>query len=108
MREAHQAMLRQTIGLEVNPLPFPVVRKVVEDELLGGLPLEEVFEFFDTEPLGSASIAQVHRAKLRTGREVAVKAIWLGQMLTNHWPKIEKLEFTMNILGPMGPQSLLK
>lgn len=57
----------------VNPLPFEVVRKVVEDELLGGLPLEEVFEFFDEKPLGSASIAQVHRAKLRTGREVAVK-----------------------------------
>lgn len=27
---------------EVNPLPFAVVRRVVEDELLGGLPLEEV------------------------------------------------------------------
>jgi hypothetical protein len=26
---------------KVNPLPFEVVRKVVEDELLGGLPLEE-------------------------------------------------------------------
>lgn len=26
----------------MNPLPFDVVRKVVEDELLGGLPLEEV------------------------------------------------------------------
>ncbi|CAJ1380609.1 unnamed protein product [Effrenium voratum] len=57
----------------VNPLPFAVVRKVVEDELLGGLPLEEVFEFFEEQPLGSASIAQVHRARLRTGREVAVK-----------------------------------
>jgi len=57
----------------VNPLPFDVVRKVVEDELLGGLPLEEVFEIFEEKPLGSASIAQVHRARLRTGREVAVK-----------------------------------
>ena len=28
--------------VQVNPLPFDVVRKVVEDELLGGLPLEEV------------------------------------------------------------------
>eukprot|EP00438_Fugacium_kawagutii_P028382 Skav207226 [mRNA] locus=scaffold1717:64936:66932:+ [translate_table: standard] len=58
---------------EVNPLPFAVVRRVVEEELLGGLPLEEVFEVFEEKPLGSASIAQVHRAKLRTGREVAVK-----------------------------------
>ena len=57
----------------MNPLPFPVIRKVVEDELLGGLPLTEVFESFDERPLGSASIAQVHRARLRGGREVAVK-----------------------------------
>jgi len=57
----------------VNPLPFGVIRKVVEDELLGGLPLEEVFEFFEEKPLGSASIAQVHKAKLKDGREVAVK-----------------------------------
>ena len=58
---------------KVNPLPFTVIRKVVEDELLGGLPLTEVFESFDERPLGSASIAQVHRARLRGGREVAVK-----------------------------------
>ena len=45
----------------------------MEEELLGGLPLKEVFDAFDEEPLGSASIAQVHRATLRTGREVAVK-----------------------------------
>jgi len=57
----------------VNPLPFPVIKRVVEDELLGGLPLEDAFESFDEVPLGSASIAQVHRATLRGGREVAVK-----------------------------------
>eukprot|EP00930_Biecheleria_cincta_P002129 TRINITY_DN103173_c0_g1_i1.p1 TRINITY_DN103173_c0_g1~~TRINITY_DN103173_c0_g1_i1.p1 ORF type:complete len:474 (+),score=65.82 TRINITY_DN103173_c0_g1_i1:592-2013(+) len=57
----------------VNPLPFSVIRDVVEQELLGGLPVDEVFEHFDTKPLGSASIAQVHYARLRDGREVAVK-----------------------------------
>lgn len=57
----------------VSPLPFSAVRNMVEHDLLGGLALEEAFEAFDEVPLGSASIAQVHRAKLRGGREVAVK-----------------------------------
>ena len=48
--------------------------RVVETELLGGAPLSSVFSAFDAQPLGSASVAQVHRAVLRSsGREVAVK-----------------------------------
>eukprot|EP00931_Biecheleriopsis_adriatica_P055616 TRINITY_DN32924_c0_g1_i1.p1 TRINITY_DN32924_c0_g1~~TRINITY_DN32924_c0_g1_i1.p1 ORF type:complete len:587 (+),score=127.91 TRINITY_DN32924_c0_g1_i1:249-1763(+) len=57
----------------VNPLPFEVVRQVIEEELLEGYPLDEVFESVDSQPLGSASIAQVHRAKLKNGKDVAVK-----------------------------------
>lgn len=34
---------------------------------------EQLFESFDAEPLGTASLAQVHRATLKTGEEVAVK-----------------------------------
>uniref|UniRef100_A0A182JC41 Protein kinase domain-containing protein n=1 Tax=Anopheles atroparvus TaxID=41427 RepID=A0A182JC41_ANOAO len=34
---------------------------------------DELFESFDPQPLGTASLAQVHRATLRDGREVAVK-----------------------------------
>ncbi len=47
----------------VPPAPFPLVRKTVEDEL--GHPLEELFSEFDPNPVGSASVAQVHRAVLR-------------------------------------------
>ncbi len=56
---------------QVPPEPFAVVRQVVEDDL--GRPLEEVFERFYPEPLAAASIAQVHRATLRTGEDVVVK-----------------------------------
>ena len=45
--------------LQVPPMPASQARAVIEEEL-GGLPLEEVFEWIDLdEPLGSASIAQV-------------------------------------------------
>jgi len=60
------------------PLPAEVVRRVVSDELLGGRPLRELFDSFEEEPLGSASIAQVHRARLRDGRDVAVKVLRPG------------------------------
>lgn len=55
----------------VPPKPFPVVREVVEHEL--GKPLDAVFSEFAERPIASASLAQVHRARLRDGREVAVK-----------------------------------
>jgi ubiquinone biosynthesis protein len=50
---------------------FPVVRALVEDEL--DAPLERIFERFDPVPVASASLAQVHRARLRGGDNVAVK-----------------------------------
>jgi predicted unusual protein kinase regulating ubiquinone biosynthesis (AarF/ABC1/UbiB family) len=50
---------------------FPVVRETVETEL--GAPLADVFSKFSVEPIASASLAQVHEAKLRTGERVAVK-----------------------------------
>jgi len=60
--------------------PFEVVRAVVEREL--HRPLSEVFVEFDERPLASASLAQVHRARLRDGRVAAVKV---------QYPDIEEL-----------------
>ena len=55
----------------VPPRPFDVVRDTVESEL--GTGLEDVFESFATKPIAAASLAQVHEARLRGGRRVAVK-----------------------------------
>ncbi len=55
----------------VPPVPFEVIGPAVEREL--GKPLSAIFSEFDREPLASASLAQVHRARLLDGREVAVK-----------------------------------
>lgn len=49
----------------VTPFPFDSVRAIVEEDL--GRPINEVFEFFDEESIASASIAQVHRARLKPG-----------------------------------------
>ncbi len=50
---------------QVPPMPAAQVRAVIEEEL-GGVPMDQVFEWIDLEnPLGSASISQVHKAKLK-------------------------------------------
>jgi aarF domain-containing kinase len=63
----------QELQDSIEPMPFDLVEKVVSQELLDGAPLSELFSSFDKEPLGSASIAQVHKATLLDGRVVAVK-----------------------------------
>jgi len=53
-------------------LEWEVIKGVIEKEL-GGKPLSTAFESVDPVPLASASIAQVHRAVLRTGEQVVIK-----------------------------------
>ena len=56
---------------DVDPVPFDTIRECLAAEYRR--PLDEVFSWMDEEPLGSASLAQVHRARLVTGEDVAVK-----------------------------------
>ena len=57
----------------VPPFPGEAAAAIVRDAL--GHPIEEIFSEFDWEPFASASIAQVHAARLRDGREVVVKVV---------------------------------
>lgn len=54
-----------------DAMPIEDVRAVIEEELGG--PVEEHYAVFNVEPIGAASIGQVHRATLHNGRDVAVK-----------------------------------
>src|SRR5690606_7854926 len=54
-----------------GPLPRRDVERVLAEET--GRAPEEVFAHIDWEPLGSASIAQAHTARLPDGRDVVVK-----------------------------------
>ena len=56
---------------DVDPIPVDVVKDTIEAELGGRL--SKLFAAFDDEPLGTASLGQVHAAELRDGRPVVVK-----------------------------------
>jgi len=53
------------------PVPTPQIVARIEEEL--GAPLSECFASFETTPIASASIGQVHRATLPDGQPVVVK-----------------------------------
>jgi ubiquinone biosynthesis protein len=87
----------------VPAVPFEELRLQLTEDL-GGEP-EEVFAWFDVEPLAAASIAQVHRARLKDGAEVVVKVRRpgirrvidadlrllerLATMATKEWPDLQ-------------------
>ncbi|WP_419825057.1 2-polyprenylphenol 6-hydroxylase [Sphingomonas sp.] len=58
------------------PIPFPLVRAAIEQGL--GRPIEALFARIEEQPVGAASIAQVHRAVTTDGRHVAVKVLRPG------------------------------
>ena len=55
----------------VPSLPVEEIHEQISREL--GMPMEDIFEDFSAVPIAAASIAQVHRARLRSGEDVVVK-----------------------------------
>ncbi|MGP4848932.1 ABC1 kinase family protein, partial [Marinobacter sp. 1Y8] len=67
--KAFQSCLDQT-----TPLSYAYIEQVLKEELAtDGMNLDDTFAHIDSEPLASASIAQVHAARLHNGDEVVLK-----------------------------------
>ena len=59
------------LNSDVTPMPFDDVEDVLNQSY--GQNWQELFQSIEKKPLGSASIAQVHRARLKNGEEVVIK-----------------------------------
>ena len=62
-----------TLQDNLPPVAFPLIRERIEQSF--GKPIDALFASFEEEPIGAASIAQVHRAVTSDGRHVAVKVL---------------------------------
>ncbi|MDD4169307.1 MAG: AarF/UbiB family protein [Desulfotomaculaceae bacterium] len=82
----------QKLQDSVQPFPFSEVKTLIEREFNDTL--ENIYQEFDEVPVAAASIAQVHRARLISGKQVAVKV---------QRPEIERLiELDLDILKDMA------
>lgn len=54
-----------------NIIDYEEIEKILKEEY--GSNLENIFSFIEKEPIGSASVSQVHRGIIKTGEEVAIK-----------------------------------
>ena len=94
---------------KVAPMDIATVREQIEKYL--GKPVEELYATFDEKPLGSASIAQVHRATLFDGTVVAVKVRRPGivDTVARDFALIEKVldTFAKNGVGGIDIKSFI-
>jgi ubiquinone biosynthesis protein len=82
-----------TLRDRVPPFPFAEVQRIVEHDL--GRPLDEVYASFERTPVAAASVAQVHRAVLRSSGELAAVKVRRPDIL-------EKLRLDRSILLFVG------
>ena len=97
---------------EVPPFDPEVAKKIIERET--GARIDSLFSYFEDQPLGSASIGQVHRARLMNGQDVVIKVRRPGvkQLVQTDLELLKEIfRLTENYLkkqGLLNPDELLK
>ncbi len=86
---------------DVSPISILEIQPVIEQSL--GRKLNECFSSFDTEPMATASIAQVHSARTLEGDDVVVKVIKpnVSKLITQD---LEILELIANLIEKYIPE----
>ncbi|MGF1639020.1 MAG: ABC1 kinase family protein [Cyclobacteriaceae bacterium] len=93
---------------QVPPFDIQIARNIIEAET--GKKIEDLFSYFDDTPIGSASIGQVHRARLLSGEDVVIKVqrpdarqqITVDLVLLREFIKLTEGYFLKNgILNPL-------
>ena len=92
----------------VPPMKIETVLATIEREL--GQPADALFTGFRREPLGAASIAQVHRAELRDGTAVAIKVQRprIIEIFAADIRNLRRLAHLGDVLRILGPQSMVE
>jgi len=87
---------------QVKPMPYEVVMNVIKEEY--GQPVLEVFRKFNKEPIGAASIAQVHAAVLKDGSKVVAKVQRPGiyNIMAQDIALLNRAAGILNIASSMG------
>jgi ubiquinone biosynthesis protein len=84
------------------PVPFAQIKDEIEASL--GKPVEDLYSEIDPDPVGAASIAQVHRATTIDGRNVAVKVLRPG-IIKKFNQDIETYEWAAAHLEALGGEA---
>eukprot|EP01013_Petalomonas_cantuscygni_P043043 TRINITY_DN7843_c0_g1_i2.p1 TRINITY_DN7843_c0_g1~~TRINITY_DN7843_c0_g1_i2.p1 ORF type:complete len:518 (+),score=101.06 TRINITY_DN7843_c0_g1_i2:772-2325(+) len=99
-----EAAARDLLQLQdsLPPVPFDLIRDEIELSL--GKALDELYSHIDPDPVGAASIAQVHRATTLEGRDVAVKVLRPG-IIKKFTRDIETYEWAAAHLEALGGEA---
>jgi ubiquinone biosynthesis protein len=88
----------QKLQDNVKPEKFEDIKRIVESELKGNL--HDFFSYFNEEPVASASMAQVHLARIKTGERVVVKVQRprVKEVMLSDLAILKRLSFLMKLL----------